>query len=230
MSDRDIDDILKRAGEASSNVDPALLDRISSGIGSELQPVRPMPSVWVLLSALLLLCGMVGVAGAVIQGTYGLHKMDGQEAALIFSVLGIFAVLSAAVSIAEAIPGSRRIISPSWLVVIGCAALVAVFASLFHDYQTERFIAQGIPCLKAGLGYAIPAALGVWWILRRGFPVNAAASGLARGVLGGLAGVIMLELHCANFEAPHVIVWHTLVIPISGAIGAMAALALCKKR
>jgi hypothetical protein len=40
-------------------------------------------------------------------------------------------------------------------------------------------------------------------------------------VLAGLAGVTMLELHCSNFEALHVLVWHTLVVPVSGAIGAI---------
>ena len=30
----------------------------------------------------------------------------------------------------------------------------------------------------------------------------------------------MLELHCSNFQTLHVLVWHTLVVPVSGAIGA----------
>jgi hypothetical protein len=223
MRDKDIDDILQRAGETSPGVDPALLHQISAGLGSGLQPVRPMPSFRLLLTALIVLCAIVGIAGALMLGPFGLHKMNAMEAVLIFSVLGACTVLSAAVSIAEAIPGSRRLISPAWLVIIGCASLVAVFALLFHDYRTELFVTQGIPCLRAGLLYAIPAALGVWWILRRGFPVNAVSSGLARGTLAGLAGVIMLELHCSNFEAPHVIVWHTFVIPISAALAAVAA-------
>jgi hypothetical protein len=43
------------------------------------------------------------------------------------------------------------------------------------------------------------------------------------GTLAGLAGVTMLELHCANFEALHVMLWHTAVIPVSGAAGALLA-------
>jgi hypothetical protein len=42
-------------------------------------------------------------------------------------------------------------------------------------------------------------------------------------VLAGLAGVLMLELHCPDFETWHVIVWHTLVIPVSGALACLAA-------
>jgi hypothetical protein len=94
---------------------------------------------------------------------------------------------------------------------------------LFHDYRTERFLSQGLVCLTAGLILALPASLAAWWILKRGFAVNPVTAGLATGTLGGLAGVTMLELHCINFEAPHLMVWHIAVIPISGAIGALVA-------
>jgi hypothetical protein len=40
-------------------------------------------------------------------------------------------------------------------------------------------------------------------------------------MLGGLAGVGVLELHCTNFQAAHVLVWHTAVVPLSGAAGAL---------
>jgi hypothetical protein len=36
-----------------------------------------------------------------------------------------------------------------------------------------------------------------------------------------LAGVGVLELHCPNFEAAHILVWHTAVVPVSGAAGAI---------
>jgi len=42
---------------------------------------------------------------------------------------------------------------------------------------------------------------------------------LVGGVLAALAGVAPLELHCANFEAWHVLVGHTAVLPVSAAVG-----------
>jgi len=36
----------------------------------------------------------------------------------------------------------------------------------------------------------------------------------------------MLELHCANFQAAHVLVWHIAVVPLSGAAGALVAWSL----
>jgi hypothetical protein len=44
---------------------------------------------------------------------------------------------------------------------------------------------------------------------------------LAAGTLAGLAGVGMLELHCPNFQATHILVWHTAVVPVSAALGAL---------
>jgi hypothetical protein len=96
-----------------------------------------------------------------------------------------------------------------------------VFALLFSDYRTERFVSQGMTCLTAGLLHAIPVSVASVWVLSRGFALNSVAGGLAKGTLAGLAGVTMLELHCPNFEAPHVMVWHIAVLAVSGVVGGL---------
>ncbi|MGO9261789.1 MAG: NrsF family protein [Bryobacteraceae bacterium] len=223
MRDPEIDDILKQAAGAKPDVDPALLDRVSRSIGSSLRPVRPLAPSWILAGGLVLICASVAVAGAMVLGPYGVRKMSAAEIGLIFSVLGILIWLAATLCVAEAIPGSRRPVTPWVLGVSGCIGLAAVFGLLFHDYRTERFISQGVACLTAGLVQALPASVAAWLLLRRGFAVNSIAAGFAKGALAGLAGVTMLELHCPNFEAPHVMVWHIAVLPISGAVGMLVA-------
>ena len=223
MRDEDIDDILKQAAGSAPEVDPAILDRVSGTIRSSLNPVRPLPPAWVLAGGLVLICAAVALAGGMLLGPHGVQKMSGLEIGLIFPVLGILVCLGAVLCVAQAIPGSRRPAAPGVLTVSACIALAAVFALLFRDYRTERFVSQGMACLIAGLALALPAALAVWWFLRRGFAVNSVAAGLAKGTLAGLAGVTMLELHCPNFEAPHVMVWHIAVLPVSAAIGMLAA-------
>jgi hypothetical protein len=223
MRDRDIDDILKQAAQAKQDVDPAILNRISMSIGSSLHPVRALPPSWILDGGLALICGMVAIAGAMLLGPHGIQKMSAVEIAVIFSVLSILVWLAAMLCVAEAIPGSRRPITPSLLALSGCIGLAAAFGVLFHDYRTERFVSQGIPCLTAGLIHALPVCLAAWLLLSRGLAVNPIAAGLAKGTLAGLAGVTMLELHCPNFETLHLMVWHIAVIPISGAAGALAA-------
>jgi hypothetical protein len=220
VKDREIDAILDQGARNPHVVDPALLDRIARSLGPSFPAVRPLPPSWVLAGGLMLICAAVGLTGAARLGLFGLHKMTGFECALIFPVLGGLLWLAAAARVAESVPGSRRRLSPGLVVAIASLGLLAVFAIVFRDYRTHSFVHQGIACLTAGLLHAVPAALAGWLLLRRGFAVNPAAAGLMAGALAGLAGVAMLELHCPNFEAPHVMLWHTAVVPVSAAAGA----------
>jgi hypothetical protein len=52
---------------------------------------------------------------------------------------------------------------------------------------------------------------------------------MQNAVLAG-SGVTMLELHWANFQALHVLVWHTAVVPVSTAAGALGTRALAGQR
>ena len=218
-----MDQVLNQAAQAPHDVDPALLDRIAGSIGSSLGPVRPLPPTWALTGALILVCAAVALAGAARSGFYGIQKLGVFERALIFPTLGILIWLAATTFVSQMIPGSRRRVTPGALLGAGTLALLAVFAVLFRDYRTDHFVSQGIACLAAGLLHAIPAGFASWLLLRRGFAVNAITAGLVAGTLAGLAGITMLELHCPNLQTLHVMLWHTAVIPVSGAAGALLA-------
>jgi len=223
VKDREIDEILTRTAGAAPDVDPALLDRVARSMRTSLRPVRPLAPAWVLAGGLTAICAAVAVGGAARLGFHGIENLSVLERALIFPALAILIWLTAAACIGEMTPGSRRRFAPGHLLGAGSLALLAVFAVLFRDYRTERFVSQGVACLTAGLLHAIPAGAAIWLVLRRGFAVNSVAAGLAAGTLAGLAGVGMLELHCANFETFHVMLWHTAVMPISAGAGALLA-------
>ena len=219
MRDRDIDEILQQAARAGGDVDPAILAGISQSIRADLRPARALAPGWILTSGMLLVCAAVALAVAGPLKLYGLHKLSGIETAVTLPVLTLLMVLAAVVSLAESIPGSRRVMPP-WLLVASCSgALAAMIAILFHDYQTERFVTQGLKCLALGLLTAVPASIGVWLVLRRGAILNLHSAGLARGTLAGLAGVAMLQLHCPNFETFHLLVWHLAIVPLSAVAG-----------
>ncbi|MFY9855620.1 MAG: NrsF family protein [Terracidiphilus sp.] len=226
MKDEQIDDVLKKAGRASPDTAPATLVRVADSIKSSLQPVRPLPARWVMTAGMVLICAAVSLVGAARAGFFGFEKMNILERWLIFPVLVILACMAGNGFAHEMIPGSRRRVSPIALLGLGSAALLVVFAFFFRDYQTHQFISVGIVCLLTGFIHAIPASLLAWLLLRRGFAVNSIAAGLVAGTLGGLAGVGVLELHCPNFEAAHVLVWHTAVVPLSAGAGALVAWAL----
>ena len=220
MRDREIDAILEQAAGTPHDVDPALLDRIANSVGRSFAAVRPVRPAWVLGTGLILICAAAAVAFAALVGFHGIRKLSGWERALVFPVLAILVWLAATTRVAEVTPGSRRRVSPDSLLAIVTLALLAVFSVLFHDYHTHQFLG-GVACLKAGLVDAIPASIASWLLVRRGFAVNSVASGLVAGTLAGLAGVVMLELHCPNFEALHVLFWHTAVVPSAAVAGAL---------
>ena len=226
MNDRDIDDILHRAAGAPHHVDAAILDRISSSIDPSLRPVRPLPPAWVLATGLFLVCAAVAFAGAAFLGFYGIRKLNAAEITLVFTVLSSLAWVAAMSSVGEMTPGSARRVPAVWLPVVVVLALIAAFTVLPSDYRVDRFVPQGLACLTVGLFHAIPAGIASWLLLRQGFAVSPLAAGLVTGTLASLAGVAMLEIHCANFQKLHVLVWHTAVVPLGALAGALLAWAL----
>ncbi|MGD0493606.1 MAG: NrsF family protein [Steroidobacteraceae bacterium] len=223
MTDDQVDKVLEKASGATPEVDPALLKRIADSINMSLRPVRPLPPPWALTGGLALICAVVAVAAAARAGFYGVEKLSLWERALIFSTLGILVWVTGKELVGQLTPGSRQNFSGTSLLATISASLLGVFALVFHDYRTDHFISAGIACLLTGVLLAVPAAFLSWLLLRRGFAVNSVAAGLVGGALAGLCGVTMLELHCSNFQALHVLVWHIAVVPVSAAAGAFAA-------
>lgn len=227
MRDGDIDDALKRAAGADEP-DPALLEQVNQRIAASLHPVRPLPGPAALALALMAASMGVAAVGAAVLGLHGAERMTAIQAGTAYSVVAALIFAAASVCVGESIPGSRRL-RPALLVAGCCAALGVVFATIFRDPGAERFVAQGMPCLKTGLATAVPAALLTWLVLRRGFAVDRVGSALARGALAGLAGIALLELHCPNFETAHVLTWHLAVLPLSAA-GAVLLARLTRAR
>ena len=221
MTDEQVDRVLQKASEATPQIDPASLKRIADSIHGSLRPVRPLPPTALLTGGLVLMCAAVAVAAGVAAGFYGIEKMGLGERAVIFPALASLAWAAGMKLVSQLIPGSRQRLSVAAFLTIGIVALLSVFALVFRDYRTDHFVSAGIACLRAGLLLAVPAAFLSWLLLRRGFAVNSVAAGLVGGTLAGLCGVTMLELHCSNFQASHVLVWHTAVVPLSAAAGAL---------
>jgi hypothetical protein len=229
VKDDEIDEVLQRASGIPHEVEPALLKRVANSIHPSLRPVRPLPPTRVLTAGLILICAAVALVGAARTGFYGIEKLSLWERVLIFSTLSILAWMAGKELVAEFIPGSRHRFSPHALLTFASVALLGVFALLFRNYRSDHFISAGIACLLSGLLVAIPAAFLSWLLLRRGFAVNPVSAGLVGGALAGISGLTMLELQCVNFQALHVLVWHTAVVPVSAAAGALVGWALRRR-
>ncbi len=223
MKEREIDEVLAQAAKDAQGVSPALLERIAGSIKPSLRPVRPLLPAWLLVAGLILIAASVALAGAARAGFNGIASLTVFGRLLIFPALVLFLWAAAAEFAGSMIPGSRRRLRPAVLMAVCCLAFMGVVAVVFRDYHTTHFVSAGIACLAAGLAHAIPVAFLSWMLLRRGFAVNPVVAGALAGTLAGLAGVMMLELHCSNFQVLHILVWHTAVVPVAGASGALLA-------
>jgi hypothetical protein len=229
MNEKNMDDFLIQATRDHEAVSPALVDRVAASMGGSLPAVRPLPPSWVMEFGLILIAVAIAIAGAAKAGFFGVLKLNFLERMLVFPALAVLIFLASSAWVSENIPGSKRRLTPGTLLGITTFGLLAIFGVLFRNYQTHRFLSAGLICLEVGLLHAIPTAFLGWLILRRGFAVNAVASGFVGGTLAGLAGVAMLELHCPNFQALHVLIWHTSVIPISATAGAFLAWVVARR-
>lgn len=222
MRDGDIDNILNAAAEGSP-VDAALVERLAQSLGASARPVRPLPGRRAIWTALFVVCAAVGCLSAALLGIHGLPKMNTGQALSIFGALCGLISLAAVACVEQMTPGGRRHFPAGWSIAGGCVLLAGLFSAAFDDREVANFVQAGLVCLKAGVAVAIPAAVGGWLLVRRGYFVTPVAAGAAVGTLAGLAGITMLELHCPNFEVLHVMVWHTAVLPASALLGALAA-------
>ena len=220
MNDREIDGLLKRA-KTPPGPAPKVLERLTESIAGSIRPVRPLPPPWLLAGGGILVCVAVALAGAAGLGFFGIIKMSLLERAAVFSVLGILIFIVANELASAMIPGKLRRFSSGGLLAVASLLLAAVLGTCFRDYHTTRFMHAGLVCLAIGLLHAIVAGFLGSLVLRRGFAVNPVSAGMVRGTLAGLAGLVMLELHCPNFEAAHVLVWHLGVLLMSAGLGSL---------
>jgi hypothetical protein len=220
LNDREIDGLLKSA-KAPPGPAPEVLGRITESIAGSIRPVRPLPRRWLLTGGVVFICAAVSLAGASGLGFHGLIKMSVLERAAVFSVLGILMLAVAGELASAMIPGGLRRFSSGGLLAVTALCLVAVLGASFRNYQTTRFMHAGLVCLSIGLLHAVAAWILGWLVLRRGYAVNKVSAGMAAGTLAGLAGLGMLELHCPNFQAAHVLVWHLGVLLMSAGLGSL---------
>jgi hypothetical protein len=202
--------------------DAALVERIGAALAADARPVQPVAAAGDTVSGLLVVFLAMASLGATILGFYGVLRLPAWDIALVLSPLAGLALLAAAASANAMRPGSRRRFHPWVLMAAGIALMGTIFAFLLQDHTLGQFVPQGLTCLKAGLSWALPTAIFAWILLRRGYPVDRRAAGVAQGTFAGLAGLAVLELHCPNFRMWHVVVWHLAVVPVSALAGWVA--------
>ena len=207
------------ADDGAGELRPALAEGIASRLAADLQIVRPLPSAGYLAAALTgifaVLAGLIGFG----LGAHAIAKMDWLIASVTFTSLTISAGLLAAALAAFMAPGSRQIVRPLWLAIGVLLGLGIVFAALFSYFPESAFGLRAWRCLRTGLAGGLLAAIPIWSILRRGAVLDARSCGALAGMLAGLTGTALLEIHCPDFNIAHVLAGHWAAALLGAGIG-----------
>jgi hypothetical protein len=193
---------------ANLPLSPALANQITRSLVQDYTPVRPLPPAGYLIAAFAVLFAVFILLGGILLGDRALLKMNWLTAWVVFASLAVAAGSLSFALPAQMVPGSRRALSPGLLALIILSGVALVLAALFPMYREPAFWAQAWWCLRAGLVAGLLSSVSFWLILSRGAVLNMPATGALAGLLGGLTGATILELHCPDFNAAHILVGH----------------------
>ena len=204
---------------------PVMLRRLEQSLAVDLQPVRPLWPRHYFLAAFAGIFVSIVAIGLLFMGAPAINAMTRVQAGPILFTLAASAGALSYSLVRQMVPGSRHRLSPRLLPPGIALLLLLVMAGLFEFQDESDFLKHGLVCLVAGIPFALITGLPFWLLLRRGAILSPRATGAATGLLAGLAGTSVLEFHCLNLDAWHILAWHLGVAVLSAMVGLILGLA-----
>ena len=202
---------LIRGLNSPASVDPpssSTLRQIAAGMATNLRPVRPLAPARYFFAAFVGIFLSIATLGVYRLGAFGIRVMTPLQNTAIFSVLAVSTGLLAYSLVHQMVPGGRQRISPRLLPVAILILLTIAMAVLFQFQHEPNFWGKAWACIQAGTPFGILAAAPFWLMLRRGAILSPILTGTATGLFAGLVGTSVLEAHCPNLHASHILVSH----------------------
>ena len=205
---------------------PASLRQIERTLVADLRPVRPLlPARYLFAAFIAIFVSFVSFA-VYRMGAFAIAVMSPAQAGMVLGSLAICVGLLAYSLVAQMVPGARHRFPPKPL-QIGAIILLTIVIGVLFQFQYERnFWANGWWCIRAGIPISVMAAIPFWLVLRRGAILSPSLTGAATGLLAGLVGATVLEIHCPNLNAWHILLSHigvSVLCAIAGLVIGLAA-------
>jgi len=195
--------------------------RIEQSLKVDFGPVRPIWPSSHFFAAFAGIFVLIVAIGAYRMGAFAISVMTPLQTAAILAGLAASASLLAYSLVHQMVPGSRHRISPEFVPAGVMVLLLLAITGLFQFQHDPRFWARSWACFSAGTPYALFATVPFWLLLRRGAILSPRMTGAAAGLLAGLVGTSVLEIHCPNLDAWHILLGH-LGVSVLGAIAGLA--------
>jgi hypothetical protein len=205
------------------------LRQIAEGMTTNLQPVRPVAHAHYFFGALVGIFVSIVAIGVYRMGAFAIAVMTPLQIIAILSALAVSTGLLAYSLVQQMVPGTRHRISPRLLPVGITIWLMTAMAVLFQFQHERNFRGNAWTCIRAGTPFGALAAVPFWLMLRRGAILAPALTGAATGLFAGLVGTSVLETHCPNLVASHILVSHLGVAILCALAGLVIGLAAQRK-
>lgn len=215
--------LLRALEQGPAMADPQLnLESVQRSLLRDLRPVRPLAPSWVFLLVVAVIFIAFLAIGVYRLGPFGWAALSVPQKLAIFSALFASAALLSFAAVSQMVPGTKIHIAPG-LAPIGAFVLIAIAVAAVLDYEQDPdFVETGMGCLIAGTPYALPSGFLFWLLLRRGVVLRPLLTGAMSGMLAGLIGTSVLEVHCPILDLWHVLVWHLGVCVLGALVGLFA--------
>ncbi|MFT4182447.1 MAG: NrsF family protein [Rhizobium sp.] len=108
--------------------------------------------------------------------------------------------------------------------IFAAMAAVAAVQLMTAPAATYRLLILGssaLHCPLLILGFALPVYAGTILALRRGAPTDLQLTGFVAGIAAGAAGAWVYSWFCTENGMPFVLIWYSLGILLTGALGAV---------
>jgi len=204
---------------------PATLRQMAEGMATNLRPVRPIAPAPYFFGAFVGIFAAIVALGVYRVGAFAIAVMTPLQTAAILSALAISTGLLAYSLLHQMVPGSRHRIPPRLLPAGITISLTIAIAVLFQFQHERNFWGDAWACIRAGIPIGFMAAVPFWLVLRRGAILSPGVTGAATGLLAGLVGTSVLEIHCPNLDAWHILVSHLGVAMLCALAGLVIGLA-----
>jgi hypothetical protein len=207
--------MLAGADAAPLGIEAALSERICS----KLKPVKPLPPTGALAGRFVAMFAVLVILMVGVLGAAGAENMTLPQLLVIAAVLGASAIFLSLSLSWQMVPGQhQRIPAPLLIGAFGLGFLVVVAAMFPWENMADLFD-LGWGCTRAGLLMAIPAAGLLAFMATRGAPLSFGRLGASLGAASGLLALTVLQLHCGNQHAGHLLLWHGGVVLLCTAGG-----------
>ena len=226
MKPGDIDKLLgPDDGRDPSNAPlrPDLAASIVGRMTGDLRPVHPLPSAGRITAGFAFISAAILLLAALVLGHLGFARLNWSAIIVTFGSLAVCIGLVSFALAGEMAPGSRRFM-PSWALVAAVLLGLAVLSAALFPYHAEVAFWRHVGrCFPIGMACGAVAGGIVWILVCRGAVMHARAAGALAGLLGGVTGMAVLEAHCANFNAAHILMAHWGVAAAGAAAGWIGA-------